>query len=62
MGWCGIRFGLEKRRRRVGRWGVGVYTAGDKPQRYISPSLPLDSGFRRSDESGGYLHGNCSCR
>ena len=49
----GVRVGVERRRRRVGRWGVGVYTAGDKPQRYISPSLPLDSGFRRSDELRG---------
>ena len=54
MGWCGFRVGFERRRRRVGRWGVGVYTAGDKPQRYGVPlPSPLDSGFRRSDELRG---------
>ena len=29
---------------------AGLPMAGDKPQRYISPAPPLDSGFRRKDE------------
>ena len=29
---------------------------------WVYPSPPLDSGFRRSDESGVYFHSNRSCR
>ncbi len=37
----------------AGRRQRAVPLAGDKPQRYRPPPLPLDSGLRRSDESRG---------
>ena len=32
---------------------AGYVLGGDEPQRYISPSPPLDSGIRRNDELRG---------